>query len=48
MEFKATQQVSVIMSSHLVADLGRVCDYLIVLDPPPRDLRSACSEVGVF
>jgi ABC-2 type transport system ATP-binding protein len=31
MEFKATQQVSVIMSSHLVADLERVCDYLIVL-----------------
>jgi ABC-2 type transport system ATP-binding protein len=31
MEFAATEQVSVIMSSHLVADLERVCDYLIVL-----------------
>jgi ABC-2 type transport system ATP-binding protein len=31
MEFAATGQVSVIMSSHLVADLERVCDYLIVL-----------------
>jgi ABC-2 type transport system ATP-binding protein len=27
----AEQQVSVVMSSHLVADLERVCDYLIVL-----------------
>ncbi len=31
MEFAADQQVSVVMSSHLVADLERVCDYLIVL-----------------
>jgi ABC-2 type transport system ATP-binding protein len=31
MEFTADQQVSVIMSSHLMADLERVCDYLIVL-----------------
>jgi ABC-2 type transport system ATP-binding protein len=31
MEFTAGGQVSVIMSSHLVADLERVCDYLIVL-----------------
>jgi ABC-2 type transport system ATP-binding protein len=31
MEFTAGHQVSVIMSSHLVADLERVCDYLIVL-----------------
>ena len=27
----ATRQVSVVMSSHLVGDLERVCDYLIVL-----------------
>jgi ABC-2 type transport system ATP-binding protein len=32
MEFTAVEQASVIMSSHLVADLERVCDYLIVLD----------------
>ena len=31
MEFTAGGQVNVIMSSHLVADLERVCDYLIVL-----------------
>jgi ABC-2 type transport system ATP-binding protein len=30
-EFTAAHQVSVVMSSHLVADLERVCDYLIVL-----------------
>ncbi len=31
MEAVADQQVSVVLSSHLVADLERVCDYLIVL-----------------
>jgi ABC-2 type transport system ATP-binding protein len=31
MEFTAGHEVSVLMSSHLVADLERVCDYLIVL-----------------
>jgi ABC-2 type transport system ATP-binding protein len=31
MEFTAEQEASVILSSHLVADLERVCDYLIVL-----------------
>jgi ABC-2 type transport system ATP-binding protein len=31
MEFTADQQVSVVLSSHLVADLERICDYLIVL-----------------
>jgi len=31
MEFTAGHEVSVVMSSHLVADLERVCDYLIVL-----------------
>jgi ABC-2 type transport system ATP-binding protein len=31
MESTAEQQLSVVMSSHLVADLERVCDYLIVL-----------------
>jgi ABC-2 type transport system ATP-binding protein len=30
-EFTAAHQVSVVMSSHLVGDLERVCDYLIVL-----------------
>jgi ABC-2 type transport system ATP-binding protein len=31
MEFSADEGTSVIMSSHLVADLERVCDYLVVL-----------------
>jgi ABC-2 type transport system ATP-binding protein len=31
MEFVAEGEVSVLLSSHLVADLERVCDYLIVL-----------------
>jgi ABC-2 type transport system ATP-binding protein len=31
MEFTAGHEVSVVMSSHLVADLERVCDYLVVL-----------------
>lgn len=31
MEFVADQGASVVLSSHLVADLERVCDYLIVL-----------------
>jgi ABC-2 type transport system ATP-binding protein len=30
-EFTASRQVSVVMSSHLVSDLERICDYLIVL-----------------
>jgi ABC-2 type transport system ATP-binding protein len=31
MEVVADQGVSVVMSSHLVADLERVCDYLVLL-----------------
>jgi ABC-2 type transport system ATP-binding protein len=31
MEFAAESGVSVVMSSHLIADLERVCDYLVVL-----------------
>jgi ABC-2 type transport system ATP-binding protein len=31
MDFTAEHQVSVVMSSHLVTDLERVCDYLVVL-----------------
>jgi ABC-2 type transport system ATP-binding protein len=31
MEIVASQQVSVVLSSHLIADLERVCDYLVVL-----------------
>jgi ABC-2 type transport system ATP-binding protein len=31
MEFTAEQHASVVLSSHLISDLERVCDYLIVL-----------------
>jgi ABC-2 type transport system ATP-binding protein len=31
MEFTADHRVSVVLSSHLMADLERVCDYLVVL-----------------
>ena len=31
METVAEHQMSVVLSSHLVADIERVCDYLIVL-----------------
>jgi len=30
-DFTASSQISVVMSSHLVSDLERICDYLIVL-----------------
>lgn len=32
MEEVATQGVSVVLSSHLIEDLGRVCDFLVILD----------------
>ena len=31
MEVVATREVSIVLSSHLIADLERVCDYLVVL-----------------
>jgi ABC-2 type transport system ATP-binding protein len=31
MEVVATEEFSVVLSSHLVADLARVCNYLVVL-----------------
>jgi ABC-2 type transport system ATP-binding protein len=31
MEEVAAQGVSVVLSSHLIEDLGRVCDYLVIL-----------------
>ncbi len=31
MEFTAAHEVSVVMSSHLIAELERICDYLIVM-----------------
>jgi ABC-2 type transport system ATP-binding protein len=31
MEIVASHGVSVVLSSHLIADLERVCDYLVLL-----------------
>jgi ABC-2 type transport system ATP-binding protein len=31
MEFVATREVSVLLSSHIVGDLERICDYLVIL-----------------
>jgi ABC-2 type transport system ATP-binding protein len=31
MEFVAAQEVSVVLSSHIVGDLERICDYLVIL-----------------
>ncbi len=43
MEYTAEQTVSVLLSSHLVADLERVCDYLILLADGHVQL---CGDVG--
>ena len=47
-DFTASRQISVVMSSHLVSDLERICDYLIVLVAsrvqvagPVADLRAS-------
>jgi ABC-2 type transport system ATP-binding protein len=44
-EFTAGHQVSVVMSSHLVGDLERVCDYLIVLVASRVQLAGEVSEL---
>ena len=41
----AEQQISVLMSSHLVADLERVCDYLIVLADSRVQLTGAVDDL---
>jgi ABC-2 type transport system ATP-binding protein len=45
MEVVAVQGVSVILSSHLVADLERVCDYLIVLVSSHVQLAGEVSDL---
>ena len=45
MEDVATQGVSVVLSSHLVADLERVCDYLVVLVASHVQLSGEVSEL---
>jgi ABC-2 type transport system ATP-binding protein len=45
MEIVAEHGVSVVMSSHLVADLERVCDYLIVLAESRVRIAGAVDEI---
>jgi ABC-2 type transport system ATP-binding protein len=45
MEVVATQQVSVVLSSHLIADLERVCDYLVVLVASRVQVAGEVSEL---
>jgi ABC-2 type transport system ATP-binding protein len=44
-EFTAARQVSVVMSSHLVGDLERVCDFLIVLVASRVQLAGEVTEL---
>jgi len=45
METVAEQQVSVVLSSHLIADIERVCDYLIVLSASRVRLAGETEEL---
>jgi ABC-2 type transport system ATP-binding protein len=45
MEVVAAQGISVVLSSHLVADLERVCDYLVVLVAPQVQLAGDVSSL---
>ncbi len=45
METVATQGISVLLSSHLIADLERVCDYLVVLVASRVQLAGEVSEL---
>ena len=45
MEIVAEQGISVVLSSHLVADIERVCDYLVVLVGLPGAVAGEVSEL---
>jgi ABC-2 type transport system ATP-binding protein len=45
MEVVAAQGISVVLSSHLIADLERVCDYLVVLVAARVQLAGEVSEL---
>jgi ABC-2 type transport system ATP-binding protein len=45
MEIVATQEVTVVLSSHLVADLERVCDHLVVLASSRVQLAGEVGEL---
>jgi ABC-2 type transport system ATP-binding protein len=44
-EFISSSQVSIVLSSHLVSDLERVCDYLIVIVASRVQLAGLVSEL---
>lgn len=45
MQIVAEDDISVVLSSHIVADLERVCDYLVVLDSSHVQLTGEVSEL---
>jgi ABC-2 type transport system ATP-binding protein len=45
MEVVAAQGISVVLSSHLIADLERVCDYLVVLVASRVQVAGEVSEL---
>jgi ABC-2 type transport system ATP-binding protein len=45
MEVVAAQGLSVVLSSHLIADLERVCDYLVVLVASRMQVAGEVSEL---
>jgi ABC-2 type transport system ATP-binding protein len=44
-DYTAARQVSIVMSSHLVSDLERICDYLIVLVASRVQLAGPVAEL---
>jgi len=44
-DYTAARQVSIVMSSHLVSDLERICDYLIVLVASQVQLAGPVAEL---
>jgi ABC-2 type transport system ATP-binding protein len=45
MEVVAAQEISVVLSSHLIADLERICDYLVVLVASRVQVAGEVSEL---
>ena len=45
MEAVADGGLTVLLSSHILADLERVCDYLVILSPSQRAARRPIDEI---
>jgi ABC-2 type transport system ATP-binding protein len=45
MEVVAAQGISVVLTSHLIADLERICDYLVVLVASKVQVAGEVSEL---